>query len=74
MTAIFIPRRPTQYKTPLGLFLSDSFFHAGLFSYILFESVRLPQTIINVYHVLCSLRRLKTPVTELQNQSALHEG
>lgn len=49
-------------------------FSLNPFSYILFESVRLPQTIINVYHILCSLRRLTMPVKESQSQSAVQEG
>lgn len=57
-----------------GSFSLRLLFHAGPFSYILFESARLPQTIIYVYHVLCLLRRLKILVMELQSQSAVHEG
>lgn len=61
-------------ENSIGSFSLRLLSHAGPFSYVLFESVKRPQTIINVSHVLCSLRRLKMPVIELQSQSALHEG
>jgi len=37
MTAIFIPRRPNQYRTLLGLSLSDSFFMLVLFLIFFFS-------------------------------------
>lgn len=61
-------------QNSIGSFSLRLLFHAGPFSYTLSESVGQPQTIVNVYHVLCSLRKLKMPVTELQSQSAVHEG
>lgn len=74
MTAIFTPRRPNQYRTPLGLFLSDSFFMLVIFLTSFLSLSDNHRQLLMYIMCFVHVRRLKMPVTELQSQSGVHEG